>query len=156
MPITKQHATVQGGTTRCSAAIRAHIFLLPYRLLLPFLFVTMAIGGEVVKPSIPPADKHLLHVGRWDTVDPAMHHGNWIGSYIRTVVTGSTVSVILGGHTNLVVTLDGVTTAISGGPGAVQLHAAPLPAGDHDLLVGCRGGGGDACYRTPAGSHSCQ
>lgn len=99
-----------------------------------------AVGDSVL---VAPADKHLLYVGRWDTGDPTRYHGNWIGSYVRTSFTGTSVSVMLGGRSGLVSSIDGKPTQLAvGGPGLVRLNSTPLDRRLHTLLVGVRGGGG--------------
>lgn len=93
--------------------------------------------------TMAPTDKNLLYVGRWDRSVPGHSHGNWIGSYVRTDFTGTSVAVTLGGHSGMDVSIDGEPTrVVMGGPGGVPLNLAPLATGRHTLLVGVKGGGG--------------
>ncbi len=110
------------------------------------LLATDALGqpkATTGKSLVAPTDKSLLYVGRWDKIDPSNFHGNWIASYVRTSFTGTSVSVMLGVHSELVFVIDGKTAqTVVGGPGVVHLNSAPLAPGPHTLLVGVKGGGG--------------
>jgi lysophospholipase L1-like esterase len=90
-----------------------------------------------------PSDPNLLYVGRWDKQVPTDYHGNWIGSYVRTVFSGTSVGVKVGGHAGLVYVLDGQPPQVAeGGPGVIALNQSPLDSGNHSLLVAVKGGGG--------------
>ena len=112
--------------------------------LLALFCLTLAVGSPVrAQTNVAPHDKNLLYFGRWDRSDPAISHGDWIGSYVRVDFTGTSVGINLGGHSGLDVIIDGEPTrAVIGGPGLVALNPAPLPPGRHTLLVGVKGGGG--------------
>jgi lysophospholipase L1-like esterase len=102
-----------------------------------------AVGQTAATASVPPTDKNLRYIGRWDRSDPTNSHGDWIGSYVRVDFTGTSVAVNLGGNHGLDVVIDGEPTrAVVGGPGIVALNPAPLSPGVHTLLVGVKGGGG--------------
>ncbi len=109
----------------------------------------LATGGWADAPTLPnavtvaPNDKNLLYMGRWDRTNPANAHGDWIGSYVRTTFTGTSVGIDLGGNSGLDVIIDEEPTrAVVGGPGIVPLNPALLASGTHTLLVGVKGGGG--------------
>ena len=88
-------------------------------------------------------DTSLLYVGRWNRDDPADARGGWIGTYVRTQFTGTSVGIDLGGNSGLDVIIDsGPTQVVVGGPGRVALNSMPLRPGTHTLLVGVKGGGG--------------
>ena len=96
-----------------------------------------AFAPLVAALAVPPADKNILYVGRWDKGDPVACHSHWGGAYLRATFTGTTIGFRGGataGGPTVLVSVDGET------PHEVKvLDARPLKAGVHTLVLGSPG-----------------
>lgn len=90
-------------------------------------------GGE-------PPPKALVHrVGRFDEGDPARPSSSWSGTTFRTRVSGSSLSVSLGGATGVhfEIEIDGESVGTFETAGGDQTYevASGLAAGEHDVVL---------------------
>ncbi len=98
-------------------------------------------AGTKAKASVivPLTDANIRYIGRWDRSNPGEYHSYWSGAYIRVGFTGTSVKVNLGGGTALAMSIDGGAIREANASGVFPVNTAPLPAGNHTLLVGSLG-----------------
>lgn len=94
-------------------------------------------SGSGAGGSLPKAPYHL--VGRFDTSDPARPKASWSGTTYRTRLSGSSLSVSLGGAGSVLfqIEIDGQsvgTFATTGGDQTYEV-ASGLPAGEHEVVL---------------------
>ena len=100
-----------------------------------------------------PVEKALVHLlGRFDEADPARPTASWSGTTFRTRVSGTSLSVVLGGAQNIhfQVEIDGAPAGkfvTTGGDKTYEV-AAGLPPGEHDVVLVRRNEGffGDVAF----------
>lgn len=86
------------------------------------------------------SDTNLLYFGRWDTIDSQQYHSYWGGAYIRTMFTGTSLSIKLAFDTILVVSIDNeVPRGVNGKQGITDLTDRTLKEGTHYVIVGSAG-----------------
>ncbi len=90
-----------------------------------------------------PSDTNIKFVGRWDTSNVAAYVPNWAGAYFRATFTGTTVKLKQRNKIDFYYRIDGGAYGyLKDVSGTVNLTPAPLPAGNHTLLVSYRVVGG--------------
>lgn len=98
-----------------------------------------ATRAHAATQSIAPTNANIKYVGRWDTSSSTVYNSYWPGAYFVTQFTGTTVSLQLGGSSNIYVSIDhGADTLYSAAQGTVNLTPTPLASGTHFLRVAAR------------------
>ncbi|HET8840934.1 MAG TPA: hypothetical protein VFN35_05670, partial [Ktedonobacteraceae bacterium] len=93
-----------------------------------------ATRAHAATQSIAPTNANIKYVGRWDTSSSTVYNSYWPGAYFVTQFTGTTVSLQLGGSSNIYVSIDhGADTLYSAAQGTVNLTPTPLASGTHFL-----------------------
>ncbi len=83
-----------------------------------------------------PTDPNIKYIGRWDTHSTSVATSYWPGAYLKTVFTGKTVKIKLGGTVSIFVSLDNKTDVLyAKASGTVNLTPTPLAAGTHTIRV---------------------
>jgi hypothetical protein len=98
---------------------------------------TDASDAETGEPPPPSAEVHM--VGRFDESDPARPRSSWSGTVFRTRLSGTGISVSLGGvaGVHFQVEVDGqpTTTFVTLGGDVSYLLAEGLTPGEHDIVI---------------------
>jgi lysophospholipase L1-like esterase len=80
-------------------------------------------------------DGNINYVGRWDKSSSTTFRSYWVGAYMTTKFSGTTVKVKLGAPTRFTAIVDGVATPYWDASGTVNLTSTPLASGTHTLKI---------------------
>jgi hypothetical protein len=80
-------------------------------------------------------DSNINFVGRWDKSSSTTFRSHWVGTYLTTKFTGTTVKVKLAAPTRFIAIVDGVASQYWDASGTVNLTPTPLASGTHTLKI---------------------
>ena len=80
-------------------------------------------------------DSNINYVGRWDKSSSTTFRSYWVGAYLTTKFTGTTVKVKLAEKTVFMAVVDGVPNTIWDASGTINLTPTPLASGTHTLKI---------------------
>jgi hypothetical protein len=85
---------------------------------------------------IPPTNKNIEYVGRWDKSNPEVYHSYWGGAYFKVRFIGSQVTLKLGSPVNIYVKIDdGQEVLYTKASGLIKITPDSLSHGIHHLSV---------------------
>ncbi|GLY30712.1 GDSL-type esterase/lipase family protein [Kineosporia sp. NBRC 101731] len=92
----------------------------------------------ITVPGVP-TDPNIEFTGRWNTQDPAAYVPSWVGAYLTTRFTGTSVTLNQRNTIDFWASIDGGDDVyFAGVKGPVDITPTPLAEGEHTLRISYR------------------